>query len=239
MEERLQDEIHDMSEKIYALQAKTEHLTNGQRYAAINEIEKSIAPLRNDLHHLERKIYNQQHNAEEITKDIDRILQQITKLENIKSDLVQKINTETEHTRKFYHDEQMNFLKEEISPLRADITNNKEDIREIKELLHSLDKKIIKSDKDRELKETKRFDELNKKIITLEKERELKSQERFDVLDKKIIEIEKKREIEDAERFDRFKIVITAVVATIGGLSALSLYFEPAIRTFIHVFLGL
>ena len=40
MEERLQNEIHDMSEKIFALQAKTEHLTNGQRYAAINEIEK-------------------------------------------------------------------------------------------------------------------------------------------------------------------------------------------------------
>ena len=38
MEERLQNEIHDMSEKIFALQAKTEHLTNGQRYAAINEI---------------------------------------------------------------------------------------------------------------------------------------------------------------------------------------------------------
>ena len=56
MEERLQNEIHDMSEKIFALQAKTEHLTNGQRYAAINEIEKSIAPLRNDVHHLERKI---------------------------------------------------------------------------------------------------------------------------------------------------------------------------------------
>ena len=88
MEERLQNEIHDMSEKIFALQAKTEHLTNGQRYAAINEIEKSIAPLRNDLHHLERKIYNQQHNAKELTKEIDCILQQITDLENLKSDLI-------------------------------------------------------------------------------------------------------------------------------------------------------
>ena len=97
--ERLKDEIHDMSEKIYELQAKTEHLTNGQRYAAINEIEKSIAPLRNDLHHLERKLYNQQHNEEEINKDIDNILAQINELENIKSDLITRINTETEHLR--------------------------------------------------------------------------------------------------------------------------------------------
>ena len=40
MEKMLRNEIHDMSEKIYELQQKTEHLTNGQRYAAINEIEK-------------------------------------------------------------------------------------------------------------------------------------------------------------------------------------------------------
>ena len=45
----LRTEIHDMSNKIYELQEKTEHLTNGQRYAAINEIEKSMQPLRNDL----------------------------------------------------------------------------------------------------------------------------------------------------------------------------------------------
>ena len=55
--ESLHNQIHDMSDKIYELQNKTEHLTNGQRYAAINEIEKCIQPLRNDLRHLEHLLY--------------------------------------------------------------------------------------------------------------------------------------------------------------------------------------
>ena len=163
--ERLKDEIHDMSEKIYELQAKTEHLTNGQRYAAINEIEKSIAPLRNDLHHLERKLYNQQHNEEEINKDIDQILKQINELEDIKSDLIARINTETEHTRKYYHDEVMQFMREEISPLRKSIANNKEEINQIKNMITDLKMDLIETEKNRELKEAEKFDKF-KWIIT-------------------------------------------------------------------------
>src|SRR5574344_484719 len=121
IEKEIRYEIHDMSNRIKELQDTQNTLTNGQRYAAINEIEKSIAPLRNDLHHLERKIYNQQHNAKELTKEIDCILQQITDLENLKSDLIARINTETEHTRKYYHDEVMQFMCEEITPLRETV----------------------------------------------------------------------------------------------------------------------
>lgn len=199
MKERLQDEIHDMSEKIYELQAKTEHLTNGQRYAAINEIEKSIAPLRNDVHHLERKIYNQQHNAEEITKDIDRILQQIVELENLKSDLLARINTETEHTRKYYHDEVMQFMREEITPLREDISENKQDIDNLKIYIK---------------------DEFNNMKFEL-------------------LEDQKNRELQEAKKFDKIKWILTGTVSIITPLSVLSLYFEPAIQTFIHIFLGL
>ena len=199
MEERLQDEIHDMSEKIFALQAKTEHLTNGQRYAAINEIEKALAPLRNDLHHLERKIYNQQHNAEEISKDIDRILQQITELENLKSDLIARINTETEHTRKYYHDEVMQFMRDEITPLRETVDKNKEEIDDLKTYIK---------------------DEFNKMKFEL-------------------LEDQKNRELQEAKKFDKIKWILTGVVAVVTPLSVLSLYFEPAIQTFIHIFLGL
>lgn len=199
MEERLQDEIHDMSEKIFALQAKTEHLTNGQRYAAINEIEKSIAPLRNDVHHLEHKIYNQQHNAKELTKEIDRILQQITDLENLKSDLIARINTETEHTRKYYHDEVMQFMREEITPLRETVDENKEEIDGLRTYIK---------------------DEFNKMKLEL-------------------LEDQKNRELQEAKKFDKIKWILTGVVAVITPLSVLSLYFEPAIQTFIHIFLGL
>ena len=48
-EQILKTEIHDMSKKIYELQNKTEHLTNGQRYAVVSEIEKNTQLLRNDL----------------------------------------------------------------------------------------------------------------------------------------------------------------------------------------------
>lgn len=193
--DRIKDELHDMSEKIYELQAKTEHLTNGQRYAAINEIEKSIAPLRNDLHHLEHKLYNQQHNEKEISKEIDRILSQISDLENIKSDLIQKINTETENTRKYYHDEVMEFMRDEITPLRDEITTNKNEITKIKQMISDLKTELIVS--------------------------------------------EKNRKIEEAEKFDRIKITLAGVAAFLGAIGALSIYFQPAIQTFIRIFLGI
>ena len=195
MPKQLRKDVLNIADKIYELQEKTEHLSNGQRFAAINEIEKNIAPLRGDLHHLEYQLYNQQHDNEEIKREIDTILQQINDLEDIKSDLVARINTETEHTRKFYHEETMKFFKEEISPLHDEIKENKKEVGEVKELIHDLDKKIIESDKNREIK--------------------------------------------DAEKFDHLKMIITAVVAGLGGLSALSLYFQPAIQTLVRILFGI
>ena len=64
VEKLLRTEIHDMSQKIYDLQNKTEHLTNGQRYAVVSEIEKSEQVLRNDLRHLEHQLYSQRANDE-------------------------------------------------------------------------------------------------------------------------------------------------------------------------------
>lgn len=58
-------------------------------------------------------------------------------------------------------------------------------------------------------------------------------------LDKKIIESEKNKELKDAERFDHLKMIITTVVAVLGGISALSLYFQPAIQTLIRILFGI
>ena len=195
MPKQLRKDVLKIADKIYELQEKSEHLSNGQRYAAINEIEKNISPLRSDLRQLEYQLYTQQHDNEEIKKEIEEVLQDISDLSNIKSDLVARINTETEHTRQFYHEETMKFFKEEISPLYEEIKENKNEVGEVKELIHNLDKKIIESDKN--------------------------------------------REIRDAEKFDHFKIVITAVVAVLGGISALSLYFQPAIQTLIRILFGI
>lgn len=191
---KLEGQIHDMSEKIYELQAKTEKLTNGQRYAAINEIEKSIAPLRNDLNHLERKLYSQQYDEQEISHQIDLILDQISELETLKSDLNARINAETEHARQEFHQTTIKILKEEIRPLRTSLEENQKEISNLKSDVGDLRLEIITN--------------------------------------------EKNREINEAQKFDRFKWVLTAIIAVLAGLSALSLYLEPSIQMIFHIFFG-
>lgn len=191
---KLEGQIHDMSEKIYELQAKTEKLTNGQRYAAINEIEKSIAPLRNDLNHLERKLYSQQYDEQEISHQIDLILDQISELETLKSDLNARINTETEHARQEFHQTTIKILKEEIRPLRTSLEENQKEISNLKSDVGDLRLEIITN--------------------------------------------EKNREINEAQKFDRFKWALTAIIAVLAGLSALSLYLEPSIQMIFHIFFG-
>lgn len=165
MEKTLQREIHDMSHKIYELQEKTEHLTNGQRYAAINEIEKSIQPLRNDLRHLEHKLYTQQSNDESIQKDINIIIHQINELENIKSDLTARINTEAEHTRDQLNNKIIQFMSEELSPIKKSIAENKGQIEEIKEDIQNLRVDIMQHNQEQELKQAKKFDNI-KMLLT-------------------------------------------------------------------------
>ena len=155
---KLEGQLHDMSEKIYELQAKTEKLTNGQRYAAINEIEKSIAPLRNDLNHLERKLYSQQYDEQEISHQIDRILDQISELETLKSDLNARINTETEHARQEFHETTIKILKEEIRPLRESLEENQKEISNLKSDVGDLRLEILTNEKNREINEAQKFD---------------------------------------------------------------------------------
>ena len=191
---KLEGQIHDMSEKIYELQAKTEKLTNGQRYAAINEIEKSIAPLRSDLNQLERKLYSQQYDEREISRQIDLILDQISELETLKSDLNARINTEKDHAVQEFHKTTIKILKEEISPLRESLEENQKEISNLKSDVSDLRLEIITN--------------------------------------------EKNREINEAQKFDRFKWVLTAIIAVLAGLSALSLYLEPSIQMIFHIFFG-
>lgn len=165
VKEELRTEIHDMSNKIYELQAKSEHLSNGQRYAAINEIEKCISPLRNDLHKLERKLYSQESDDKILQEQIDNILKQITELEDIKSDLTARINTETEYTRQELNNKIISFMSNELEPIKKSIESNKNDIVAIKEEINQFRLDMIKHDKELEVKEAERFDKF-KIIIT-------------------------------------------------------------------------
>ena len=165
VEKEIRHEIHDMSSKIYELQAKQNTLSNGQRYAAINEIEKCISPLRSDLHHLERKLYSQESDDKILQDQIDNILQQINDLEDIKSDLTARINTETEHTRQELNDKIINFMSTELNPIKESIENNKQEIASVKDDISDLKESIIQNEHEREKKEIARFDNF-KVIIT-------------------------------------------------------------------------
>lgn len=193
VEKEIRHEIHDMSSRIYELQNKQNTLTNGQRYAVVNEVEKSARILRNDLRHLERKLYSQESDDKILQEQIDGLIQQINALEDIKSDLITRINTETEHTRQELNDKIINFMSSELQPIKQNIDENKKEINSLREDFNQL---------------------------------------RID-----IVENDKKREVKAAERFDRFKMILTAVLAVIAGLSTLSLWLEPSIRILMNIFL--
>ena len=161
VEQEIRHEIHDMSSRIKELQDTQNTLTNGQRYAAINEIEKSIQPLRNDLHHLERALYSQESDDKVLQEQIDKILIQISSLEDIKSDLTTRINTETEHTRQELNDKIINFMTRELKPIQESINNNQSEITAIKESINELKLEIVNFKKDQEINSAKRFDKVS------------------------------------------------------------------------------
>ena len=163
VQDEIRHEIHDMSSKIYELQAKQNTLTNGQRYAAINEIEKSISPLRKDLHHLEHKMYSQESDDKLLQEQIDNILQQINDLEDIKSDLIKRINTENETMRQELNDKIITYMSAELTPLKEAIEDNKKDIKAISKEIQDLRNEIINNQHEQEKKEIARFD--NFKIV--------------------------------------------------------------------------
>lgn len=165
VDELIRKEISSMSDRIYELQQKSEHLTNGQRYAVINEVEKSIYQLRNDLRHLEHQLYTQQTNDENLQKDIQILEKEINDLENIKSDLTARINTETEHTRKELNDKIILFMSQELTPIKESIENNKEELSSIKDEINLLKEDFNEYKKNQEIKEVARFDHF-KMILT-------------------------------------------------------------------------
>ena len=165
VDELIRKEISSMSDRIYELQQKSEHLTNGQRYAVVNEVEKSIYQLRNDLRHLEHQLYTQQTNDENLQKDIQILEKEINELENIKSDLTARINTETEHTRKELNDKIILFMSQELTPIKESIENNKEELSSIKDEINLLKEDINEYKKNQEIKEVARFDHF-KMILT-------------------------------------------------------------------------
>ena len=103
-----------------------------------------------------------------------------------------QIRAETEHTRQELNNKIIDFMSNELEPIKKSIKDNQNDIAELKDDITQL---------------------------------------RLD-----IVERDKEREVNDAKKFDRFKIILAAVIGVLGGISTLSLWLEPLIRTLINVF---
>ena len=160
IEKEIRYEIHDMSNRIKELQDTQNTLTNGQRYAAINEIEKSIQPLRNDLHHLECELYSQESDDKILQEQIDNILEQINKLEDIKSNLTARIHIENEHIRQELNDKIIKIIVDELRPIKENISDSKKEISLLKDDINNLKNDIAKNQAEQQIKDAKHFDRL-------------------------------------------------------------------------------
>lgn len=165
--ENLRHEVDNIEERIYELQQKSNTLTNGQRFAAINEIEKSIHPLMTEVRVLQQQMYHQKDVDNELKERFNTVLRQINDLENIKSDLNARISTESEHIRDAMNTQLITYLKEEITPLKDEIHNNTKQITLISERceqnakdLNSFKLEIEKRDNERQLENAQKYDKL-------------------------------------------------------------------------------
>ena len=163
--EQLRTEVQDIQNKIYELQQKTEHLSNGQRYAAINEIEKNINPLRTDLKLLEKELDRQDDFDKKIEQRFNIVLDQINALEDIKSDLNAKILTENEHIRKDMNKNLLTYMTNELTPLKESVEQNRREISDLNTDLQNFKDEYTSKQLEKELEDAKKYDKL-KLILT-------------------------------------------------------------------------
>lgn len=158
--EQLRTEVQDIQNKIYELQQKTQHLSNGQRYAAINEIEKNINPLRTDLKLLEKELDRQDDFDKKIEQRFNIVLDQINALEDIKSDLNAKILTENEHIRKDMNDNILTYMTNELTPLKQSVEQNRKEITNLNTDLQNFKDEYASKQLEKELEDAKKYDKL-------------------------------------------------------------------------------
>lgn len=163
--EQLRTEVHEIQKKIFELQEKSERLSNGQRYAAINQIEKNINPLRTDLKLLERAMDEQEDFDKKIEERFNIVLDQINALEDLKSDLNAKIRTENEHTRRDMNKNLLRYMTEELTPLKNSVEEARKETRALDKELKAFKDEYNTIQLEKEVEEAKKFDKI-KFILT-------------------------------------------------------------------------
>lgn len=135
--------------KMRDLELKTEKLSNGQRYAAINEIDKALVPLKNNLKFLEHELHERENTDIEIKGQYRTLQAEITNLENVRSDLDTRIKIENEHTRDILNEKIINHVEQKISPINAKLkgidlilNEHKTDMTTLTEEIKNLRKEI-------------------------------------------------------------------------------------------------
>ena len=203
-------DLKKLYNNINDLQLKTEKLSNGQRYAAINEIDKALIPLKKDLKSLERELHKRENIDIEIQGQCKTLETEITNLENIKSDLNARIQTENDHTRQELNDKIISHINE----LK---TQNEIMIKDFKSYI---DEKIIP---------------IEKEMINLQNKTNNNSYD-IDKLVEKMEEYSDKLAKNSEQESKKTKTIITTIAAILAAFTTISLWLEPALHVLINVF---
>ena len=203
-------DLKKLYNSINDLQLKTEKLSNGQRYAAINEIDKALIPLKKDLKSLERELHERENIDIEIQGQCRTLEAEITNLENIRSDLNARIQTENDHIRQELNDRVISHINE----VKAQNEIMSKDFKSY------IDEKIIP---------------IEKEMISLQNKTNNNSYD-IDELVKKMEEYSDKLAKNSEQESKRVKTIITTIAAILTAFTAISLWLEPALHVLINVF---
>lgn len=203
-------DLKKLYNSINDLQLKTEKLSNGQRYAAINEIDKALIPLKKDLKSLERELHERENIDIEIQGQCRTLEAEITNLENIRSDLNARIQTENDHIRQELNDRVISHINE----VKAQNEIMSKDFKSY------IDEKIIP---------------IEKEMINLQNKTNNNSYD-IDELEKKMEEYSDKLAKNSEQESKRIKTIITTITAILTAFTAISLWLEPALHVLINVF---
>ena len=163
-EKELNAKIDIIIDEMKELEKNSQSLTNGERYAAINIIEKQVNPLRSDLKVLEQELRKEKDLNSQLYIDYERILNTVSELRDLKSDINRKIQTDNEHLRIQMNQEIVNLFKTELTPIHNDIKQlncNMQDLTiSTQQQFNELDRKILMNEEERKTQEAQRFSKL-------------------------------------------------------------------------------
>lgn len=248
MEKNLENQIQSIHEDVKKLREQSKTLTNGDRYRLMKDVENRIHPLQAQLRSLEHQMLQQETTEDEIEKQYQQLLLNITELKDFKSELKQKIDTENENNKKYTDQRIQQCMNNDVKPLRSKLEEVEDNINKVEDNINKLQENstknyenILKLDTKIDKMATQNEKEIANRTLALEKiekEREIESAKNFAHLETKIEEAMANQKVVESERFQRYGKVMIAIAGVILTLITIETYLEPPIRHFFSILFG-